>query len=581
MNKKVLILCNQDDRQWIERLNKHVQLLIKAKFPLEIDLWDEGRPDASGDWFPEFETDINRADVIIVLASKSFFLSKFMQSEKLKKRLKMKQEGGFPLFILLLNKCPWKRYSWTKNLPVFPGNGKLLSDLNASDVASTLTQLTEKVAETLNLESKVSEGILAFLQLNEVGPVRQLTFEPNTRLNIITGDNGLGKTFFLECAWWMLSGQGTKNPVYPRNNADINEAQIRYQLMSPSGEKGNLEKHTYNHLKRQWAGDEKFSSSSGLVVYARVNGTFAVWDPVKGSIPPPHGGSKRESPLVFGVKEIFAGIKEDIPGNKKPRSLCNGLIDHWIEWQRTPNSPFRLFQDILKILSTSSQEPLEPGEPVQLPHNEEKIPSLRYPYGLVPITYVASSVQRILSLAYFIVWTWESHKSACEESRISNYKNMVILIDEVESHLHPQWQRTIVPSLLEISKSLDEQLNIQFLITSHSPLVMASIEPSFDEEKDRLFHLDFENMQIIPKEQRFYRHGRVDYWYISETFGLRQARSLEAEKAIGDAQEIQQKDNPTKEEIEEVHIRLTDYLSAFDAFWPRWTFFAEQHGVET
>jgi hypothetical protein len=43
-------------------------------------------------------------------------------------------------------------------------------------------------------------GILNFLELAGVGPTRRMSFTPSERLTIITGDNGLGKTFLLECA---------------------------------------------------------------------------------------------------------------------------------------------------------------------------------------------------------------------------------------------------------------------------------------------------------------------------------------------------------------------------------------------
>jgi hypothetical protein len=208
------------------------------------------------------------------------------------------------------------------------------------------------------------------------------------------------------------------------------------------------------------------------------------------------------------------------------------------------------------------------------------MPSLLYPYGIVPFVYAASSVQRIISLAYLILWTWEEHKIACKETQKTPHKNMIILIDEIESHLHPQWQRSIIPSLLEVKKHLDNELNIQFLITTHSPLVLTSIEPVFEEETDKLFHLETDDNEIVLKEQPFLRHGRVDNWFTSDTFGLRQARSLEAEKAISDAKDLQQKEKPTKDEIEKVHKRLTGLLGDFDTFWPRWTFFAEQHGVD-
>jgi hypothetical protein len=67
---------------------------------------------------------------------------------------------------------------------------------------------------------------------------------------------------------------------------------------------------------------------------------------------------------------------------------------------------------------------------------------------------------------------------------------------------------------------------------------------------------------------------------MSDIFELRHARSLEAEQAIEDAKKLQLQKQATEEEVREVSERLVKYLAAHDRFWPRWTFFAEQHGVE-
>ncbi len=45
----------------------------------------------------------------------------------------------------------------------------------------------------------------------------------------------------------------------------------------------------------------------------------------------------------------------------------------------------------------------------------------------------------------------------------------VVIIDEIEAHLHPKWQRKIIPLLTELFP------NIQFFITTHSPQVIASV----------------------------------------------------------------------------------------------------------
>lgn len=47
----------------------------------------------------------------------------------------------------------------------------------------------------------------------------------------------------------------------------------------------------------------------------------------------------------------------------------------------------------------------------------------------------------------------------------------VILIDEIDLHLHPKWQRMIVPKLLEVYPKC------QFIITTHSPHVITHVQP--------------------------------------------------------------------------------------------------------
>ncbi|CAA6803959.1 MAG: Putative ATP-binding protein involved in virulence [uncultured Aureispira sp.] len=46
----------------------------------------------------------------------------------------------------------------------------------------------------------------------------------------------------------------------------------------------------------------------------------------------------------------------------------------------------------------------------------------------------------------------------------------IVLIDEIDAHLHPTWQREIVPLLLDLFPS------IQFFVTTHSPQTIASIK---------------------------------------------------------------------------------------------------------
>jgi len=60
----------------------------------------------------------------------------------------------------------------------------------------------------------------------------------------------------------------------------------------------------------------------------------------------------------------------------------------------------------------------------------------------------------------------------------------IILIDEVDLHLHPTWQRLIIPKLTKLFP------NCQFFITTHSPQVLSHVKP------DNIFLLKNENNEL-------------------------------------------------------------------------------------
>lgn len=49
--------------------------------------------------------------------------------------------------------------------------------------------------------------------------------------------------------------------------------------------------------------------------------------------------------------------------------------------------------------------------------------------------------------------------------------NGLVLIDEIDLHLHPRWQRMVVPKLLEVFP------NCQFFISTHSPHILTHVQP--------------------------------------------------------------------------------------------------------
>ena len=62
------------------------------------------------------------------------------------------------------------------------------------------------------------EGTLSLLALDNVGPSDHMEMNLASRLNLITGDNGLGKTFLMGCSWWLLTGTWKSNEAGPKSS---------------------------------------------------------------------------------------------------------------------------------------------------------------------------------------------------------------------------------------------------------------------------------------------------------------------------------------------------------------------------
>jgi hypothetical protein len=392
-----------------------------------------------------------------------------------------------------------------------------------------------------------------------------LIIEPNKHLNLITGDNGLGKTFLMDCAWWAMTGVWSGLPAYPTSVKQ--QASITYGVL---GAEGRLDKNTvlYDTFQRKWTREAEAAIRPGLIVYARIDDSYAVWDPVK-----QHQNEASTLKYVFSKTEIWDCVSCSI----------EGLIRDWVKWQRTAKfSPWSVFKSVLEKMSPPDLGTLIPGDPIRLPGYIVDIPTINYSYGVTPIIHAAAGIKRIITLAYLIVWAWNEHKIAAELYNVMPEKRMIILIDEIEEHLHPKWQRIILPALLNIQSLLSSKLEIQYIISTHSPLILASSETLFDEQRDSLFHLAIEksSREISLSELNFVKYGSINAWLTSQLFGLDQPRALKAETAINLARELQLQNNPDIEQVKKIHHDLLNALSADDPFWPRWLYFAEKNGVQ-
>lgn len=421
---------------------------------------------------------------------------------------------------------------------------------------------------------------LRTLEIREVGPARTLKYEPSERLNIITGNNSLGKTFLLECLWWSLTGNWLEWAALPRRDVAKGQPRMKFSLTAPTGEAQDFSA-SFNWDRQAWSVKPSAPRSPGLIIYARFDGSFAIWDPARAQLAENDGPNDASGRIFLSRKQVWNGSQEGLAENRE-RWVCNGILLDWLSWQtggERYKQHYSAFISSLTELSPSLSEQLRPGEPYRQALESRAIPTLQMPYGEVPILYASAAVQRIVALAYTLVWAWQEHLVSSSIIRRDPQRHLVLIVDEVEAHLHPLWQRLIVPAIMKVAVELSVAVKPQLHIATHSPLVLASVETVFNERSDDLHHLKLEKGHVVLEELPFVRRGRADLWLMSEAFGLGQARSLPAEQAIEEAKGLQLSEDPSPEKIREVNSRLVGLLASDDEFWPRWRYFAEQRGA--
>lgn len=443
----------------------------------------------------------------------------------------------------------------------------------------------------------------------------RLRVDLGPRLNVFAGDNGLGKSFVLDVVWWALTGTWAALPAWPRGTeggtpeiaVDVDRA-VAAAMSIPLDDgqvpdnvsiHGALARLTtkFNFTTQEWrilALSSARSALPALVVSARADGSFAVWDPARNHYMLRSAGMwgvsdteaagnpavlRRPPAYVFTPDALWNGLESH------DKTLCNGLVRDWVSWQRQApvgastgaETEFGLLCRLLAALSPHPDRPneiLRPGPPVRVFVDDSRdFPTVDIGYGNVPVIHTSAAMRRILGLAYLVVWSWREHIAASKLLRRPPASRIVFLMDEVENHLHPAWQRRIVPALLSVFESLAPSMSVQAFMTTHAPLVLASLEPIFDVERDRLFvfDLDADNGNVTLDEVQWATLGDATDWLTSPIFKLEQARSVEAERVIEDAEAFMRGDEPLQFKTRgELDIELHRVLSGDDVFWPRW-----------
>ena len=170
-----------------------------------------------------------------------------------------------------------------------------------------------------------------------------------------------------------------------------------------------------------------------------------------------------------------------------------------------------------------------PGvDEIRLTQPSEELPTpgvqFRTPYGWVALRQLGfgyrTMIAWIVDLASRMVERYPDSLDPLAEPA-------VVLVDEIDLHLHPKWQRDLIGFLT------DRFPNTQFIATAHSPLIVQAA----GDANIALLKREGDHV-VIENNPESIRGWRIDQILTSDLFGLETARPPDIEKRTAPAQGV-------------------------------------------
>jgi len=429
----------------------------------------------------------------------------------------------------------------------------------------------------LSLENIRTFGDVELDFENEDGTLPQWT--------IILGDNGIGKSTLLHSVAWMkplfLYEKDNKIINYEPSPFITNEENERFiGLVSKSndaykfGSKIEANFQSNKALKsKSIAGKDNICNTSvdfkineidelvdvkfdlkttkennfhnnEVIIYAysasRILGNLNIFDPQMEDMIPDFINEKT---ILYDAEQILININHGLLGAKGLEKKRYIEYNNKVKEMLVSLLPdVTRVNDILVIAPRLVNKRMKESEVLITTKHGKKIPLNDFSLGYKNAVYWS------MDLSWRLFNHYPESENALEEPAI-------VLIDELDLHLHPIWQ-------IEIIKNLSKHFpNIQFIATAHSPLLVQSdTKANFAVLK---FNDDTESVEIM-NEPVGIDGWRVDQILTSDYFGLNSTRGPEYDKLLKKRSILIAKKSLTPKERKELQ-NITEELSQYSS----------------
>ena len=306
---------------------------------------------------------------------------------------------------------------------------------------------------------------------------------------ILLGDNGVGKTTLLQCLAWM---RPVPDPLPDDQDAiepalDSEENEVWKSLLRTKSEI-QLEldlKATFSTGRALGKGQNRRTQEKKIKTGLRISGKKGVLQEqlsAENSLPPNFRNMTLLDLPIFGysanrrmgssniekadLSDPLASLFSDSTELYDAEEVLLNL-DYLAAKKKTTRNSNRL-QQVKQILATVlpdiKEKDIDILGPKVLGHPDE--PSgVRFKtlYGWVPLSGLSLGYQTTLAWTVDLAYRLYKHYS---QSSNPLAEPAIVLVDEIDLHLHPRWQRQIVDDLSSHFQKT------QFIATTHSPLIV-------------------------------------------------------------------------------------------------------------
>ncbi|VAW71803.1 hypothetical protein MNBD_GAMMA12-2131 [hydrothermal vent metagenome] len=287
------------------------------------------------------------------------------------------------------------------------------------------------------------------ITISGIGGIKNLTIDFNDHMNFICGPNGIGKTTILECVAHSFSASSTN--ILKRNV--LSDSGSFQSIVEIDGENQN------SNVVIQDFDPEKQSNINGLRQYAKyllslkVTRTFQ-YQPLASV---GKDSAKNEN---TNFQEAKSGVNINEVKNWFVNRYLYSAHKGALTEQQQHN--LKLAKSCFSLLNSEFS-----FSSVRASSNEIMINT---PNGEIYYEYLSSGFKSCLSILFGIIKDIEFRfKDPCINA---GDFNGIILIDELELHLHPEWQGKIAKILTKVFP------DVQFITATHSPHIIQDANPN-------------------------------------------------------------------------------------------------------